>query len=154
MKTCRTCNKRETCARLCPLIEGQLPKDNTGKNTHLEVSMGTDDFERAIEKGAYKEWYFSEASIRRLDLNISMLTKSERRAVLLLASGLSQREVAARMKISRASLRTHMDRAKDKLHVAHFAHIIEGQNKPGTTEREGGGRWMTCNADAAATRRS
>lgn len=126
MKTCRTCAGRDNCTELCPLIEGILPKDDTGKDSHREVSMGPEGFEAVLEKYSYSEWHHLEIISRYPKLDLSGLSYKERRAVTLYLAGLTQSEAAARLKITRATLQTYLRRAFKKLRVIHSSLLIEG----------------------------
>ncbi len=129
MKTCGRCRVREVCGRLCPGVEGLLPKELTGKDAHREINMGAEAFMAAAERRSYSRWSCSEtASGGRPDIDLSALAPREKRAVLLIMSGLTQREAASRMKISRLTLRTLIGRAVKKLRVAQGSHLVETKN--------------------------
>ena len=140
MKTCRTCGKRDSCVRTCPLIEGMLPKDDKGRDSHREVSMDPEYIEDALERYSFSEWHHYEFTSRYPKLDLSILSYKERRAVTLVASGLSQGEAAARLKITKGALQTYMKRARKKLCVLRSAHLIEEENSPGRVSGKGGGR--------------
>jgi len=127
MKSCKTCAGRDTCVKVCPVVEKRLPKDETGKDTHIEVNVGGFEFEAMIERRSFEMWRQDEVIKKRVAVELSMLSKRELRAVTLIASGLSQREAASRMKISRYTLRTLVNRASAKLSVAHFAHLVRDE---------------------------
>jgi DNA-binding CsgD family transcriptional regulator len=129
MITCKTCKKLKTCTRLCQRVESLLPKDYTGKDSHREVNMDTDAFLAAAEVYSLVAWRHEEYVNKSPEYDLSGLSGREKRALLLMAKGVSQREAAALMAISRASFRTLIKRALGKLHVAHSAHLIEGQHK-------------------------
>ena len=128
MITCKTCKKLRTCTRLCQKVESLLPKDDTGKDSHREINMDTDDFLAAAEVHSLTAWRHEEFTSRSLSLDLSSLSAKEKRALLLKAKGSSQREASALMRISRLAFRTLINRAITKLRVAHFAHLIEGNN--------------------------
>src|SRR5512135_1797630 len=128
MITCKTCKKQKTCTKLCPRVESLLPKNDTGKDHHREVSMDTDDLLAAAKVYSYTAWHHEELVSASPALDVSALSGKEKKALLLMAKGASQREASALMRISRASFRTLINRALKKLRVAHFAHLIEGRN--------------------------
>jgi len=128
MKSCRNCKGRDTCVRVCPEVEARLPKDETGKNQHLELGMGTAAFDALMEMRSYVMWSQEEYASGGTAVDITALAPGERRAVMLLAAGLTQSEAAARLGISRATLRSRMNRARTKVCAAAKSHIVEGEN--------------------------
>jgi len=129
MKSCKKCRERHTCTSICAEVERRLPKDDTGKDAHVEVAMDTTGFEAALAGYSCDQWRHYEIATKQPKLDLSRLTHKELRAVLLLSKGMSQRDVAARLKISRASLRSRINSAFAKLYPAHFSHIVEGENR-------------------------
>ncbi len=118
MITCKTCKKLKTCTRLCPRVESLLPKEDTGKDHHREISMDMDDFLAAAEIYSYTAWHHEELVSTNPALDLSDLSGKEKKALLLMAKGASQREASALMRISRASFRTLINRAfKRHTHV-------------------------------------
>jgi DNA-binding CsgD family transcriptional regulator len=124
MKGCANCGKRDNCRALCERIEGLLPKELTGKDTHREVALDADDFASVVEMHSYARWCGESRRKKSAAVDLSGLTGRERRAVMLLASGLSQREAAARMRITRYALRSLVARGLRKARVAHLAHLV------------------------------
>ena len=100
MITCNTCKKLDRCTRLCPAVESLLPKEETGKDARHEVKMDTDAFMAVVERYSYAEWRHEEHAAASPRPDLSVLTRKERNALLLLASGLSMREAARRLKIN------------------------------------------------------
>ncbi len=138
MITCKKCKRRDTCAEICGGVERLLPKEMTGKDTHREINMDTDEFMAVSERCSYAEWNYTEAIFQYPILDLSVLTSKERRALLLIASGLTQREAASRMRLSRISLRTIVGRALEKVRVVQNAHIIEDEKQTRTVIERGG----------------
>jgi DNA-binding CsgD family transcriptional regulator len=126
MKSCRKCRERKSCVRVCQEVEARLPKDETGKNQHLELSMDTAGFEAMLEMRSYVMWSRDEYAADKPDVDVSKLSPGERRAVILLASGHTQSEVASRLRISRATLRSRVKRARAKVCAARKSHLVEG----------------------------
>ena len=128
MITCKTCKKQKRCTSLCRRVESLLPKDDTGKDSHREVNLDMDAFLAAAEAYSYTAWSHEEPVVKGLSLDLSRLTGKERKALLLRAKGVSQRDGATLMGITRMAFRTLISRAVMKLRVAHLAHLIEGNN--------------------------
>jgi len=140
MRTCKKCKRRGSCNAICPPVERLLPKDETGKDAHREINMDPEAFMAAADRYSHAAWDSTEAKSKCPMPDLSKLSSKERRAVLLIMSGLTQRDAAARMRISRFTLRTLIGRALDKLRVAQGSHLIEGNNKPISRMMNGGSR--------------
>lgn len=128
MKTCKTCKARNTCISLCPEVESRLPKEYTGKDGRVEVSMDTDAFNAVMERYAYRDWSHDEAVSRCPKVDLSLLTAKERSAVLLIASGLSQRAAARRLNIKLSSLQKRVSTARARLSACQFSYLVKGDN--------------------------
>ena len=68
--------------------------------------------------------YVAEPRHLRAPTGLAELTSREREAVVLVARGLSNEEVAARMVISPLTAKTHVNRAMAKLHVRDRAQLV------------------------------
>ncbi|MET8525960.1 response regulator transcription factor [Micromonospora sp. NPDC005172] len=68
--------------------------------------------------------YVAEPRHLRAPTGLGELTSREREAVVLVAQGLSNDEVAARMVISPLTAKTHVNRAMTKLHVRDRAQLV------------------------------
>ncbi|MBI5189090.1 MAG: hypothetical protein HZA22_00250 [Nitrospirae bacterium] len=128
MKTCKTCKTRMTCQSLCPEIESRLPKEYTGKDGRVEVSMDTDAFNAVMERYAYRDWSHDEAVSRCPKVDLSVFTAKEKSAVLLLASGMSQRGAAKRLRIKLSSLQKRVRTARARLSACQFSYLVKGNH--------------------------
>ncbi|MGA2191756.1 MAG: LuxR C-terminal-related transcriptional regulator [Nitrospirota bacterium] len=131
MKNCGNCGKKKSCGEICPDIERRLPKDDTGKNAHLEVNIEPDRLGEMAESRSFTDWRHCEIIFSYPKLDLSKLTKKEKNALMMMAAGVSQREAAKRLKISRISLRDRMDAIRRKLLPAQKSHLIERETTPG-----------------------
>jgi DNA-binding CsgD family transcriptional regulator len=102
--------------------------------------MAPEHLEAVLDGYSYSEWHHFEFTSRYPKLDLSILSCKEKRAVTLVASGLSQGEAAARLKITKGALQTYIKRARKKLCVLRSAHLIEEENSPGRQSGKGGGR--------------
>ena len=140
MKTCRNCKKKDSCVRVCPEVEKTLPKDESGKDSHREVSMAPDDFAIALEKYSYTQWHVMEGAKVLPRLDMSCLTKKEKNALLMLASGLSARASARRLKINLSAFQKRVGSARRKMSGGRFSHLVEDKNQTVEIVAKGGSR--------------
>jgi hypothetical protein len=138
MTTCKKCKRRDTCAEICGGVERLLPKEMTGKDTHREINMDTDEFMAVSERCSYAEWNYTEVISRHPVLDLSVLTRKERFALLLLASGMPMRAAARRLNIKLSSFQKRVDKGRAKLLACHSAHIIEDVKQTHTVDERGG----------------
>ncbi|NUR69679.1 MAG: response regulator transcription factor [Hamadaea sp.] len=68
--------------------------------------------------------YVTEPPRREADATLKWLTNREREAVLFVAKGLSNDEIADRMVISPVTAKTHVNRAMTKLHARDRAQLV------------------------------
>ncbi|NUO58496.1 MAG: response regulator transcription factor [Hamadaea sp.] len=68
--------------------------------------------------------YVTEPPRRDADATLKWLTNREREAVVLVATGLSNDEIADRMAISPVTAKTHVNRAMTKLHARDRAQLV------------------------------
>jgi len=139
MKTCRSCKDRERCVRVCPEVEKVLPKDESGRDSHREVTMSPEAFIVAVERYSYTEWHALEGARPHPVLDMSCLTVKEKNALLMLASGLSARASARRLKINLSAFQKRVSSARRKMSGGRFSHIVEGKNNAVVQVTRGGG---------------
>lgn len=68
--------------------------------------------------------YVTEPPRQDVEATLTWLTNREREAVVLVAKGLSNDEIAARMAISPVTAKTHVNRAMTKLHARDRAQLV------------------------------
>jgi len=68
--------------------------------------------------------YVSESPRMAVDATLRWLTNREREAVVLVAKGLTNEEIAERMVISPVTAKTHVNRAMTKLHARDRAQLV------------------------------
>ncbi|MEV6966598.1 response regulator transcription factor [Hamadaea sp. NPDC051192] len=68
--------------------------------------------------------YVTEPPRQAAEATLTWLTNREREAVVLVAKGLSNDEIAARMAISPVTAKTHVNRAMTKLHARDRAQLV------------------------------
>ena len=129
MRKCSACKEREDCIRLCPDVESILPKEETGANSHREVPMSPEEFEAVAEMYSFARWDHEETINRHPKADLSRLTSKEKQAFLLLASGLSMRAAARRLKIKLSSLQARVRSTKKRLSPCHSSHLMRDENK-------------------------
>jgi len=128
MKTCAKCKQRECCSKVCDYIEKYLPSEYSGKNPYHEISLGHEGLEAASDKLAIVGWNRFERSTKSMKLDLSLLTSKEKTALIFIASGMPQSEAARRLKISRSSLRSRINKARTRLLATQNLYLIEGAN--------------------------
>ena len=128
MKTCAKCRKRESCSKVCSCIEKYLPSEYSGKNPYHEISLGPEGLEAVSDKLTMTGWSRFERSTGSVVLDLSLLTSKEKKALIFIASGMPQSEAARRLKISRSSLRSRINKARLKLSATRNLYLIEGEN--------------------------
>jgi DNA-binding CsgD family transcriptional regulator len=129
MKTCAKCKKRECCSKVCSYIEKYLPAEYSGKNPYHEISLGPEGLEAASDKLTTAGWSRFERSTGNMEFDLSLLTSKEKTALMLIASGMPQCEAARRLKISRSSLRSRINKARTRLSATRNLYLIEGENE-------------------------
>ena len=129
MKTCAKCKKRESCSKACKHIEKYLPAEYSGKNPYHEISLGPEGLEAASDKLSLAGWSRFERSTGSVELDLSLLTSKEKTALIFIASGMPQSEAARRLKITRSSLRSRINKARARLSATQNLYLMEGQNK-------------------------
>ena len=87
----------------------------------------------------------------RSDPGLALLTERERGVVAVVAEGLSNEEIAARLVISPATARTHVSRAMAKLRARDRAQLVVFAYRSGTDPLtpSGGGRCSGLSSPAA-----
>ncbi|MEV0732951.1 response regulator transcription factor [Polymorphospora sp. NPDC050346] len=70
------------------------------------------------------ERYVSQPPVRQSGIALKELTNREREAVVLVARGLTNEEIADRMVISPVTAKTHVNRAMTKLHARDRAQLV------------------------------
>ena len=128
MKTCAKCKKSECCLKVCDYIEKYLPAEYSGKNPYHEISLGPEGLEAASVKLSIAGWNRFERSTLSRELDLSILTSKEKTALMFIATGMPQSEAAKRLKISRSSLRSRINKARVRLLATQNLHLIEGEN--------------------------
>ncbi len=129
MKTCAKCKKRENCSKVCSYIEKYLPAEYSGKNPFHEISLGSEALEAVSDKLTMTGWSRFERSAGNIELDLSQLTSKEKRALMFIASGMPQSEAARRLKITRSSLRSRINKARARLLATRNLYLIEGENE-------------------------
>ena len=129
MKTCAKCKKRECCSKVCSYIERYLPAEYSGKNPYHEISLGPEGLEAASDRVSVSGWSRFERSTARMELDLSLLTSKEKTALIFIASGMPQSEAARRLKITRSSLRSRINKARARLLATRNLYLIEDQIK-------------------------
>lgn len=137
MKTCARCKKRECCSKVCSYIEKYLPAEYSGKNPYHEISLSPEGLEAASDKLSVAGWSRFERITGRMGLDLSILTSKEKTALIFIASGMPQSEAARRLKISRSSLRSRINKARTRLSATQNLYLTEGQNKGVRQNKEG-----------------
>ena len=137
MKRCAKCKKRERCSKVCIEIEKGLPAEYSGKNPYHEISLSPEGLEAASNRTSIAGWSRFERSTGRMDVDLSLLTSKERTALIFIASGMPQSEAARRLKISRSSLRSRINKARARLSATQNLHLIEAENEGAEQNTEG-----------------
>ena len=137
MKTCGKCKKRECCLKVCDYIEKHLPSEYSGKNPYHEINLGPEGLEIASDKLTIAGWSRFERSTGSMELDLSLLTSKEKTALIFIASGLPQSEAARRLKITRSSLRSRVNKARTRLLATQNLYLIEGENNGVGQNNEG-----------------
>jgi DNA-binding CsgD family transcriptional regulator len=127
MKRCVQCVEKRYCLKICDEVERRLPSENAGRNS-CEICMSPESIEIASERLSLSGWERFERAVEGIALDLSILTVKEKKALMLIVMGLSEREAAKRLKISRASLRTRISAARRKLIPARNVYLIEEEN--------------------------
>jgi DNA-binding CsgD family transcriptional regulator len=128
MKTCAKCKKRECCSKVCSYIEKYLPAEYSGKNPYHEINLSSEGLEAVSDKFSIAGWSRFEKSTGSMRIDLSLLTSKEKTALIFIASGMPQCEAARRLKISRSSLRSRINKARARLSATQNLYLIEGQN--------------------------
>lgn len=139
MKSCSVCRDRHVCVKVCPELEARLPKDYTGKDPRMEVGMDPASFGPVVEMYSYVLWAESVRPPARRAPDLSSLTAKERKALLLLAEGMSMRAAARRLKISLNALQCRVASARRKLGAGQSPHVMRDGDEAGR-KRKGGAR--------------
>lgn len=110
-------------------IDGYLPKD-VEKSTLIEairiVSKGEKYFNEAITNLVFEDFYKREVSARQTKqhLQLTGLSKREMEVLHLVASGMSDKEVADQLFISAKTVNTHKMRILNKLGLKNTAELV------------------------------
>lgn len=131
MKSCGSCGKRGVCVKVCAEVEASLPKEYTGRDSRREVGMTEAGMETVMDGHAFTAWSHAERVFTCPKLDLSVLTNKERKAVLLLASGMGYREAARYLKISLNALQSRVKSARARLLAGHYARLMEAQKLAG-----------------------
>jgi len=137
MKSCKRCRARAGCVSLCKEVEALLPKEDTGRDAHREVRLSPEVYEALMERVSYAEWHHQEVINKYPSVDLSKLTAKERRALVLLADGLSQREAARRLGIRLSSLQKRVRTARARLSGGRTEQVVEGEETGGRIGRGG-----------------
>jgi DNA-binding NarL/FixJ family response regulator len=116
-----------------------------GSSGYLLKDTPPDELVRAIRRVAAGEPILSPSVLRKLilrftepapepptSLALAKLTAAERRVALSVARGLSNREIGTQLSVSVATVKSHMSRILDKLHVKNrvqIALLLKEENK-------------------------
>jgi len=126
MKSCSRCKKRNTCTRICQEVEARIPGVYAGSDPRREVSMPPESLRVAVEVHSYCLWVRGERK-SGYTADLSVLTKKEIQAIMLIAKGCSQRAAARRLGIHLKSLQSRIDSARAKLHPRQTPHVARGE---------------------------
>ncbi|HEX9860365.1 MAG TPA: hypothetical protein VGB23_04120 [Nitrospirota bacterium] len=137
MKTCNNCTGRKMCVKTCAEIEAGLPKEYTGRDSRREVGMSEAGMEAALDGHAFSAWSHAELVSSQPGPDLSALTLKERKAVMLVASGMSQRGAARYLKISLNALQSRINSARARLQAGHDARLVKAENAPYGTKKGG-----------------
>lgn len=129
MKSCGSCRKRGACVKVCPEVEATLPKEYTGRDSRREVCMSEAGMDAVMDGHAVAAWSYANLASNCPQLDLSALTNKERKAVLLLASGMGYREAARCLKISLNALQSRVKSARARLLAGHCARLMETEKQ-------------------------
>ncbi len=137
MRTCAKCKKREYCSKVCDYIEKYLPSEYSGKNPYHEINLSPEGLDAVSDRASIAGWSRFERLGLRRELDLSLLTPKEKTALTFIASGMPQSEAARRLKITRSSLRSRINKARKRLSATQNLYLMEGQNKGVRQNEEG-----------------
>lgn len=122
MKTCHGCPEFKNCIEICLSVKKSIPAVEDGRNSDREVLMSPADLALAADLHSLSEWNVSRTKAPRIDL--AMLSPAERRALMLIADGLSYADASAALGVSRSTVQSYIRRARAKFAVQK-RHIVK-----------------------------
>ncbi len=113
MATCKTCEKRKTCTKICGDVEKLLPSARAGTNKMREVLAHNEFMILIEERGGTrnKEWAESVDARRNMIDRIHNLDITSRQRDIIrlyLWEGMTQRETAHELKINISTVKRDM----------------------------------------------
>lgn len=124
MAGCDRCGKRDVCVKLCAGVEAKLPKEYTGRDSRREVGMGEAGMGAALDRYAVNAWCATGRPADSVEADLSALSPKQRKAVELLAEGMSMRGAARRLKISLNALQSRVESARRRMTAGHNARPV------------------------------
>ena len=126
MKTCHGCPEFKKCIEICLSVKKSIPAVEDGRNSDREVLMSPADLVLAADLHSLSEWNVSRTKAAAPRIDLGALSASERRALMLIADGLSYADAGAALGVSRSTVQSYVGRARTKLAVQK-RHIVKAK---------------------------
>ena len=142
MKTCMDCGEHERCVEICLYVKKLIPAVEDGRNSEREVLMAPSALAIAADLYSLSDWNTEQTRTSCPAVDLGALSASERRALLLIAEGMSFAETAGALGVSRSSVQSYVARARTKLAVQN-RHIVGTVKTAEQGQTTGGDRMST-----------
>ncbi len=139
MKNCAQCGEREKCIEICLYVKKLIPAVEGGRNSEREVLMSPSVLALAADLYSLSDWNGERTRTSCPKIDLGVLSTAERRALLLIAEGMSYAETAKALGVSRSTVQSYVVRARTKLAVQN-RHIVQRQKTSETEQTTGGAR--------------
>ncbi|MGC2424149.1 MAG: sigma factor-like helix-turn-helix DNA-binding protein [Nitrospirota bacterium] len=126
MKTCRDCPEFKNCIEICLSVKKSIPAVEAGRNSDREVLMSPADLALTADLHSLSEWNVSRTKTAAPSLDLAVLSPSERRALMLIADGLSYADASAALGVSRSTVQSYIRRARSKFAVQ-IRHMVKAK---------------------------
>ncbi len=123
METCGECPRFEKCDEICLSVKKLIPAVEDGRNSDREVLMAPADLAIAADLHSLSDWSGARTRTSCPRVDLVALSDSEKRALMLIAEGLSYADAAAALGVSRSTVQSYVARARVKLAVQ-SRHIV------------------------------
>ncbi len=142
MKTCAQCGEHGKCIEICLYVKKLIPAVEDGRNSEREVLMSPSGLAIAADLYSLSDWNGERTRTSSPKVDLGALSASERRALLLIAEGMSYAETGKALGVSRSTVQSYVARARAKLAVQN-RHIVQRQKTAETEQTTGGARMST-----------
>ncbi len=142
MKTCMECGKREKCIEICLYVKRLIPAVEDGRNSEREVLMAPSSLALAADLYSLSEYSGERTRASSPAIDLAALSASERRALLLIAEGMSYAETAKVIGVSRSTVQSYVARARTKFAIQN-RHIVGTGKTAGIKPTTGGASMST-----------